>query len=96
MLEDIEKIGKVLWWSKKDKKGIILDPKGNEFYFDDSVLNIRPRQKIEPESIVIFAQNIEVSEVLCAKNIKLPLARFRDKFEKLYIQEAIQLSLFDL
>lgn len=28
--------GTVLWWSDRDKNGIIIDNQGNEYYFDKS------------------------------------------------------------
>ena len=30
--------GKVLWWDKRDGRGIIQDASGNEYYVDSSVL----------------------------------------------------------
>ena len=39
----MELIGRVLWWSDKNENGIIIDPTGNEFYFDRSVLKLKPR-----------------------------------------------------
>lgn len=87
-------VGKVLWWSKKDKKGIILDPNGNEFYFDESVLNVRCRQGIIPETIVIFNKSEVISDTLCATNIKIPSSKQKIKLEKRYHQDVAQLSLF--
>lgn len=39
--------GTVLWWSDRDKNGVIVDNQGNELYFDKSVWhgNIEPIRK---------------------------------------------------
>ena len=42
----MELIGRVLWWSDKNENGIIIDPTGNEFYFDRSVIKLKPKQKV--------------------------------------------------
>lgn len=67
----MELIGRVLWWSDKDENGIIVDPNGNEFYFDRSVLKLKPSQTIERKSIVTFAINQSVNDCLCACNVQV-------------------------
>ena len=32
-----QNVGMVLWWSDRDKNGIIIDNDKNEYYFDSSV-----------------------------------------------------------
>ncbi len=90
----MEIIGRVLWWSKKDENGVILDAHGNEYYFDRSVLNIGPKQKVSSGQIVIFKKNIQINEILCAKDVEIPLANKRSKYQKRYEQESSQPSLF--
>lgn len=90
----MEKIGKVLWWSSRDKNGIIIDPRGNEYYFDESVLKARPKQKVTPGAIVSFVENPAIEDVVCAKDVAIPLAKHREKFKRKYQTESIQLSLF--
>lgn len=89
----MEKIGIVLWWSNKDKNGIIIDPKGNEYYFDESVLKIRPKQKVTSGTIVSFDENPSVIDVACARDVEIPLAKCREKLKKKYQFESVQLRL---
>lgn len=70
----MELIGRVLWWSERDENGIIVDPNGNEFYFDRSVLKLKNKQQIERNSIVIFNYNDSIKDCLCACNISIPSA----------------------
>lgn len=67
----MELIGSVLWWSDKDENGIIIDPNGNEFYFDRSVLKIKSSQTIYRKSIVTFNVNQSISDCLCACNVQM-------------------------
>jgi len=60
------KFGKVLWWSEKDKNGIIIDSDGREFYFDISVIN----QNIKRNDFVTFRHNKNISDCLCATMVK--------------------------
>ena len=85
----MELIGRVLWWSQRDENGIIVDPMGNEFYFDRSVLNLKPRQQITRKSVVTFHINNNISDCLCACNVHVPIASKKKSFEKRYTQESI-------
>ncbi|NOT79381.1 MAG: hypothetical protein HOP07_10350 [Bacteriovoracaceae bacterium] len=90
----MEKIGRVLWWSDKDKNGIITDPRGNEYYFDESVLKTISKKKVISGAIVLFDENTSVIDVVCAKNVEIPLGKSKEKLEKIYQIESVQLSLF--
>ena len=68
-------IGKILWWDKRDKNGIIQDPFGNEFYFDISVLDGRKTDRVQRGLFVRFMINDEISGTSCAKKVVLPLVR---------------------
>lgn len=78
----MELIGSVLWWSDKDGNGIIIDSNRNEFYFDISVLKLKTGQKITAKSIVIFKPNNCITDVLCAKNVHVPLLNQKKIIEK--------------
>lgn len=83
----MELMGRVLWWSERDENGIIVDPQGNEFYFDRSVLKLRPRQSIKRKSVVTFNWNNSIQDCLCAKNVKVPAAAKKKTLEKRYERE---------
>ncbi|WPU65894.1 hypothetical protein [Peredibacter starrii] len=70
----MELIGRVLWYSDKDENGIIVDPNGNEFYFDRSVLNLKSNQVIKRNSVVTFNYNESIKDCLCACNVAMASA----------------------
>lgn len=86
----MELVGKVLWWSEKDQNGIIVDPNGNEFYFDRSVLKLKSKQIPQRHMLVTFEYNQNIHDCLCARNIKIPTAKKKKDLEK----DFSQLSLF--
>lgn len=85
----MELIGRVLWWSEKNENGIIVDPTGNEFYFDRSVLNLKPRQKIERKAVVTFEYNSRINDCLCAHKVQMPTASKKKTIERDFNQQAI-------
>lgn len=62
--------GRVLWWSLRDRNGIIVDADGNEWYFDISVLCRSERTPIRGQS-VSFSRNIIIPEILAASSVCL-------------------------
>lgn len=70
-------IGKILWWDKRDKNGVIVDPLGNEFYFDISVIQGRKADRLAAGTYVRFLMNDEIEHTSCAKAVILPLAKER-------------------
>lgn len=62
-------VGQVLWWSDRDEHGIIVDTKGNEYYFDRSVTYHKPTRKDK----VQFEINTKIKDCLCARNVQLIL-----------------------
>lgn len=84
----MELIGRVLWWSERDENGIIVDPNGNEFYFDRSVLNLKQRQTIKDEALVTFSYNSSIKDCLCACNVKMPVASKKKSYEKRFEKSA--------
>lgn len=85
----MELIGRVLWWSDKDENGIIIDPNGNEFYFDRSVLSLSQRQVIKDEAVVTFYYNSSIKDCLCACDVKLPTASKKKSYERKFEKESI-------
>ena len=63
---ELIKRGTILWWSERDKNGIIVDQRENEFYFDSSVLNSEVRDGIA----VTFEHNKDIKDCLCARNVQ--------------------------
>jgi len=59
--------GTVLWWSDRDKNGIIVDETGNEYYFDRSTWNGR----IEPirKQLLKFTPDKLVCGAVVAKDV---------------------------
>lgn len=83
-VELMELIGRVLWWSERDENGIIVDPKGNEFYFDRSVLKLSKKQQIKRNSLVTFRYNKKINNCLCACNVSLPALKSKKHIESEY------------
>ena len=83
----MELTGRVLWWSKRDENGIIVDALGNEFYFDRSVLKLRPNQIIKRKSIVTFNLNKSIKDCLCARDVKVPTVSKKKSIEKKFDKE---------
>ena len=75
-------IGRVLWWSDRDENGIIVDPIGNEYFFDRSVISLGARQKIKSRSVVTFEINTKISECLCAHKVRMPFASRKTSYER--------------
>lgn len=87
-----QQLGKILWWSERDKNGIIVDTVGNEFYFDSSVVLLRKRQQLNNGSLVLFSPS-RCDQVLVAKDVTIPLSKVRSRYERKYEKEKDQLSL---
>ena len=77
------KKGKVLWYSDRDKNGIIVDKDKNEYYFDKSVLK-SPELEIRKGQEVVF-EGHELSGVLCARNVRVAKSKAPKK-EKMGIK----------
>jgi hypothetical protein len=80
--------GRVLWWSVRDENGIIVDPLGNEFYFDKSVLKVSTTSKISRNKLVYFELNKNISDCLCARNVSIVPTSQQKSLEKKYYQQA--------
>lgn len=86
----MELFGRVLWWSDKDENGIIVDTRGNEFYFDRSVIKLSSGQKITANTIVTFNLSESIKDCLCARNVQIPVAKEKKLFEeKFQLKEII-------
>ncbi len=64
-------VGKVLWWSKREENGVVVDAKGNEFYFDRSVLSGVHSSRIR-RGIVILFEPSTCDNVKTARQIEIP------------------------
>ena len=85
----MELIGRVLWWSEKNENGIIVDPTGNEFYFDRSVLTLKQKQLIKRKSVVTFEFNSKINDCLCAHKVKLPTTYKKKSLENKFNNQSI-------
>lgn len=85
-------IGKVLWWSNRDQNGVIIDSRGNEYYFDRSVITSKSLAKIENGMFVTFEFD-RCENLLTAKNLIVAKSKDRQKIERKFSLEQAQLSL---
>ena len=65
--------GNILWYSERDKNGIIRTSDGKEWYFDISVVNGRkmPSFPEYKQALVSFTHNTAIKDCRCAKDVKL-------------------------
>ena len=89
-------VGKVLWWNDRDGFGVIEDAKGNEYYFDSSVISLRPRQKILHNSFVEFQVNPNIEDTLCAYKIQMPTVEKRKNIQSKHTREIEKAASADL
>ena len=85
-------VGKILWWDRKDKNGIVIDAIGNEYYFDISVIEGRKDSNLEPGAVVQFQKNESITTVSCAKSVYLPPRKSKERLEREF-QRNLQLAL---
>lgn len=85
-------VGKVLWWDSRDGNGIIVDPWGNEFYFDDSVLT-KPRKTPRATQYVLFEVNQAILGTPCACKVRLPESNRREFIKREFTKRAAETSL---
>ena len=85
-------LGKILWWSERDENGVLTDSKGNEYYFDRSVVPNGQKWKLTKGSLVLFVPG-RCDGILAAKNVSLPRASSIGKYQDQFLQESLQLSL---
>ncbi len=77
-------IGKVLWWDARDKEGVIVDAKGNEFYFNASVFSDSGKTKSIEGRFVKFLIHEEVKHIACAKSVALVPGNSQSKARKTF------------
>lgn len=80
-------VGKILWWNGRDGFGVLEDAKGNEYYFDSSVVSLYPRQQIQHGSLVEFSINPNVENTLCAHKVSFPTVEKQKKIELKFTRE---------
>ena len=90
--ERVMKVGKVLWWSERDRNGVITDSKGNEYYFDSSVADLKKVKKLDRGAVVLFEPS-RCDEILAAKSVTFPNSKSVEKYLKTFEQEKYQLNL---
>jgi hypothetical protein len=88
-------LGKIIWWSERDENGVLTDSKGNEYYFDRSVIPNSQKRKLIKGSLVLFVPT-RCDGILTAKNVSLPRASSVGKYQEQFIQESLQLSMFQV
>lgn len=65
--------GKIMWYSDRDKNGIIQTEDGKEWYFDISVVKDRAMPKFpeHKQRTVSFEHNVKITDCRCACNVTL-------------------------
>lgn len=87
----VKSLGKILWWSNRDENGVLLDSKGNEYYFDRSVLNFNEQSHLYKGTLVLFIPG-RIDGVLTARSISLPRSTSVKKYNEQFINDSLQLS----
>lgn len=80
-------VGKVLWWDERDGRGVIEDSRGTEYYFDSSVLRLKPKQKIRRNTLVTFSANHKISDLRCAQDVAIPNQQKKTSLERGFRRE---------
>ena len=81
------KIGKVLWWDRRDREGIIVDGAGNQYYFNHSVIAFVDVGKINDGQYVEFEISALVPYVSCAKDVHIVAARAVKRAEERFFEQ---------
>lgn len=65
--------GLILWYSSRDGNGIVVDPIGNEYYIDDSVINNKEaiREYGRDRQAVSFTVNYDIEDCLCGMDVNI-------------------------
>jgi hypothetical protein len=84
-------LGKIIWWSRRDENGILVDSRGNEYYFDRSVVPAKKINKLLNGSLVLFIPT-KCDEILAAKDVSLPRPSSIEKYRDQFLEECAQLS----
>jgi hypothetical protein len=85
-------LGKIIWWSSRDENGIISDSKGNEYYFDRSVIPASKTKSLQKGTLVLFLPT-RSDGILAAKKVTLPKSSSLEKYHSQFEFERAQLSL---
>lgn len=67
----MQKVGKILWWDRRDKEGVISASDGSEFYFNASVFPEHSRSKSPEGRFVRFQVDNLVTHLQCAKRVSI-------------------------
>lgn len=82
-------VGRVLWWSDRDGRGVIVDPTGNEFYFDKSVITDIGNRVVERNQFVLFEYNQKISDCLCAHKVAIATKSTYKKLREEFLLETL-------
>ncbi|RYZ81075.1 MAG: hypothetical protein EOP04_24700 [Proteobacteria bacterium] len=85
----MKRTGRILWWSKRDENGIIVDGQGNEFYFDRSVFASFDRSAPLAGLAVKYSICTLTKDCLCARDIQI-LSKTRSAQSQADTSEVIQ------
>ena len=88
-----QRIGKILWWDRRDREGIIVDGLGNQYFFNFSVANKSSVERFKDGQFVEFEVSNIVADVSCAKNVVVARAKKRAE-ENFFEQKQLSLGGF--
>lgn len=88
-------LGKVLWWSKRDGNGIIIDPLRNEHYFDVSMLKDRGDFLNKNRKLIIYGDCLvqfqiakDIKHISCCSEVRILPKSKNQKLKKEFFKES--------
>ena len=85
-------IGKVLWFSVRDERGVIVDSHQNEIYFDLSRVKIANKRNIKPGLLVTLTLDLKIKHIRCAASVEIPAKSERTAIERRFQKQLIDLA----
>ena len=78
----MQKIGKVLWWDRRDQEGIIVDGAGNQYFFNYSLISGEAATQLKDGQFVEFEVSNLVPNVSCADKVRVVANRSKRRAER--------------
>jgi hypothetical protein len=86
------RIGKVLWWDRRDGEGIVVDAAGKQFYFNRSGMSPLTMSKMRDDLLIQFEISKVVKHLSCAEAVQVIAPKQRKQAEKTFLGQ-MQLEL---
>lgn len=82
-------IGKVLWFSARDERGVIVDSNQNEIYFDLSKVKIGNKKSIKTGLLVTLSLDPKIKHIRCAAVVEIPAKSQRSDIERRFQKQLV-------